>query len=475
MSTKIVRVDQGDYKLIVGTATASGGNRSAGSIVLDTNLAPFTSTLTPGTVVINGNLEVIGSSTWIQSTNLTVTDKVIVLNDGELSNNGVSGSGNSGSGSGTSGIKIYRGPIQPSAFILWNDTLDSVDPSGNVSDLENPTYPDSGTFIFADANNNLRAIATNSINTYSQGSGKHDGLSIDVGSYGDSPDAVISVQGLSGDPFYEKRVLRYDGDVVENIIFNIVSVQRVGNVAYVAVDTDLSSYSLVRVKITCTTDGDFSGTFITVESVGVNPDDTVNSFIFSYNNVGSDYSNISANGTVQPDIIINDNYIPNIRAVAEYANVALSGITIDKIVQNDTKIQVYDSDSNPLPNSLVTVEVDGTNILQIDGTNGVLVNQQLILHEDTIGHTGAAAIGYTGTYTHPAGQLHIDTALNIKNWTQTTPSVTYPGGTSPNGYVRIYSTDTPGTGGTGLYFVNATGTNDELISKTKALLYSLIL
>jgi hypothetical protein len=113
--------------------------------------------------------------------------------------------------------------------------------------------------------------------------------------------------------------------------------------------------------------------------------------------------------------------------------------------------------------------------LQADGVNGVLINQQLILHEDTIGHTGAAAIGYTGTYTHPAGQLHIDTALNIKNWTQTTPSVTYPGGTTPNGYVRIYSTDTPGTGGTGLYFVNAIGTNDELISKTKALLYSLIL
>jgi hypothetical protein len=471
MSTKIVRVDQGDYKLIVGTATASGGNRSAGSIVLDTNLAPFTSTLTPGTVVINGNLEVIGSSTWIQSTNLTVTDKVIVLNDGELSNNGVSGSGNSGSGSGTSGIKIYRGPIQPSAFILWNDTLDSVDPSGNVSDLENPTYPDSGTFIFADANNNLRAIATNSINTYSQGSGKHDGLSIDVGSYGDSPDAVISVQGLSGDPFYEKRVLRYDGDLVENVVWNIVSVVRSGNVATVTVDADLSAYGLEtnnRVNINCSTDGDFSGTFIVVESVS--------SFSFTYDNTGLNYSNLSANGTVQPDIIINDNYIPNIRAVAEYTRVAVSGITTDKIVQNDTKIQVYDIDSNPsLTNSLVTVEVDGTNIMQIDGSNGVLINQQLILHEDTIGHTGAAAIGYTGTYTHPAGQLHIDTAINIKHWTQTTPSVTYPGGTTPNGYVRIYSTDTPGTGGTGLYFVNAIGTNDELISKTKALLYSLIL
>jgi trimeric autotransporter adhesin len=43
------------------------------------------------------------------------------------------------------------------------------------------------------------------------------------------------------------------------------------------------------------------------------------------------------------------------------------------------------------------------------------------------------------------------------------------------GYVKVYSTDTPGAAGTGLYFVNTIGTNDELISKTKAFLFSLIL
>jgi hypothetical protein len=450
MSTKIVRVDQGDYKLIVGTATASGGNRSAGSILLDTNLSLLDTTkLIPGTVVINGNLNVIGSTTWIESTNLTITDNVIELNSGYSSS--IFG--------GTSGINIKRGSSQPSASLLWDDSLSSADPSNNID----TSALESGSFVFKDADNNLRAISTNSINTQGQG------LVIDVTDGGAK--GVISVQGLSGDPLYERRVLRYDGDLVENVVWNIVSVSRSSGVATVTVDADLSAYGLEtnnRVNINCSTDGDFSGTFIVVESVS--------SFSFTYDNTGLNYSNLSANGTVQPDIIINDNYIPNIRAVAEYTRVAVSGITTDKIVQNDTKIQVYDIDSNPsLTNSLVTVEVDGTNIMQIDGSNGVLINQQLILHEDTIGHTGAAAIGYTGTYTHPAGQLHIDTAINIKHWTQTTPSVTYPGGTTPNGYVRIYSTDTPGTGGTGLYFVNAIGTNDELISKTKALLYSLIL
>ena len=61
----------------------------------------------------------------------------------------------------------------------------------------------------------------------------------------------------------------------------------------------------------------------------------------------------------------------------------------------------------------------------------------------------------------------IDNVLNIANRVTTH--------TTPTGYVKLYSKAIPGTGGTGLYFVNTLGTNDELISKTKALLYSLIL
>lgn len=41
------------------------------------------------------------------------------------------------------------------------------------------------------------------------------------------------------------------------------------------------------------------------------------------------------------------------------------------------------------------------------------------------------------------------------------------------GYNKLYSSATQGGGGTGLYFVNST-TSDELISRTKAIVYSLI-
>jgi hypothetical protein len=46
---------------------------------------------------------------------------------------------------------------------------------------------------------------------------------------------------------------------------------------------------------------------------------------------------------------------------------------------------------------------------------------------------------------------------------------------TPVGNVKMYSTNEPGGGGTGLYFVNTTGTNDELISRSNAFIYSLIL
>lgn len=453
MSTKIVRVDQGDYKLIVGSATASGGNRSAGSIVLDTNLSPFNQlNLIPGTVVINGNLLVTGDTTTVETETLTVQDPIIVVNQGEP-NAGVAINGD------TAGIEIDRG-LRPNAYAVWDESILSARPGSQISG-DNGNV--NGSFIFKDANGNLRAVVTDSINTQGRG------LEIDVTQ--GSEKGVISIAGNDGDPQYEKRILSYIGDEIENTVFNIVSVERIGNIATVTVDTDLGIYGLEindRVNIFCATIGNFSRAFAPVLSVS--------SFSFTYSNPGINSSLASASGTVRPDVIINDNYIPNIRAVAEYTNVSIAGITIDKIVQNDTKIQVYDTNSIPLlSNSLITAEVDGEQLLQIDRVNGIVIRQQLILNSDSIGHVGAPAIGYLGTFTRPAGQLHIDTALNIKHWTQTVPSITYPGGTAPNGYVRIYSTDTPGTGGTGLYFVNAVGTNDELISKTKALLYSLIL
>jgi hypothetical protein len=63
------------------------------------------------------------------------------------------------------------------------------------------------------------------------------------------------------------------------------------------------------------------------------------------------------------------------------------------------------------------------------------------------------------------GQLKLDKVVSLQDQ-GSTPSAT-------TGYNKLYSSGTQGGGGTGLYYVNNT-TSDELVSRTKAIVYSLI-
>jgi hypothetical protein len=64
-------------------------------------------------------------------------------------------------------------------------------------------------------------------------------------------------------------------------------------------------------------------------------------------------------------------------------------------------------------------------------------------------------------------RISFDSVISLKAKAEDQPS-------NP-GYVSLYAKSFPGTGGTGVFFVNTEGPPDELISKTKAFLYSLIL
>ena len=65
------------------------------------------------TIVIDGNLQVLGSTTQVQSTNSTLRDNIIFLNSGET------GAGVSTLGT-TAGISIDRGTL-PSVTLRWNE------------------------------------------------------------------------------------------------------------------------------------------------------------------------------------------------------------------------------------------------------------------------------------------------------------------------------------------------------------------
>jgi len=416
--SKIVRVQDGDYKIVVGSGS------SEGYIYLDTN--PNGITGFQGKVTITGDLLVMGNTTTVSSETLTVVDPVIVVNQGEL-NPGVATAGT------RAGIEIDRG-IRPNAFAIWDESVDSYDPTGVL--IGEPDNNFHGSFIFKDANENLRAIVTNTVNT----------LGSDLALI-TSGNGVITVSGTSS---YENQILDYTALVTS---YNIASVSRTTNIATVTLTSAPSPAFLAgqRVFVTCGTYATFSGSFITIISAV--------SSSFTYANVGINLTTTAATGTVRPDAILDDDNIPNMKAVADYAANVASLATINRILENDTKVQAYDFETSGV--SEITFEVDGTERAVIN-SNGLTVNNIRIQNNNIFNIASENVL--LGDGADPKGGV-----LNIANRSLlSTPS-------TPLGYVKLYSRDVVGTGGTGLYFVNTLGTGDELISKTKAFLYSLIL
>ena len=122
--SKIVKVSNGDYILSV---------QSGGNITLDTGARI-------GTTVITGNLDVQGTVTYIESTNTSINDNIVVLNKNE-SNSYVTLQ--------YSGIEISRGTnlTYGNAQIVYNENT-TIDGDGTVQ----LKYAFGGTYIPLETN-----------------------------------------------------------------------------------------------------------------------------------------------------------------------------------------------------------------------------------------------------------------------------------------------------------------------------------
>lgn len=147
--SRIVNVS-GDYKLTV----ANGGK-----ITLDAG---------SGSVYVNGDLYVSGTTTSVNSTDTYITDNIITLNDGEL------GSGISNP-SKSSGFEVNRGTL-PTVQLVFNEN--------------------DNAFVLKTITNTLVSLKTNSIIT--------DGSNLNLIGFGT---AVISVAGTNN---YELNVSNDD-------------------------------------------------------------------------------------------------------------------------------------------------------------------------------------------------------------------------------------------------------------------------
>lgn len=168
--SRIVKVSESNYKLQV----ASGG-----TITLDTGAQT-------GTVVVTGDLTVLGNTTTVYSETMTIEDNTIVLNNGETSSSGIS--------LVTSGVEMYRGPVQSAAQLFFAENLSHYNPGTGTTKT--------GTFVFKDASGLLRGIRTNSIST-----GGANLALINTGT------GVVTVTGTTD---YETQVQAGDDDVLVN-------------------------------------------------------------------------------------------------------------------------------------------------------------------------------------------------------------------------------------------------------------------
>jgi hypothetical protein len=101
--SRILKVSQSDYRVQV---------QDGGIITLDVGLPA-----SAGRVVITGDLEVQGETTTINTTEMTVEDRVITLNSGEQS----AGVHADTAGAKQSGLEIDRGSLENAQFVFDED------------------------------------------------------------------------------------------------------------------------------------------------------------------------------------------------------------------------------------------------------------------------------------------------------------------------------------------------------------------
>ena len=168
------------------------------------------------------------------------------------------------------------------------------------------------------------------------------------------------------------------------------------------------------------------------------------------------------------NVVLNNDYIPNAKGVVDYVAYALSIYNDDNIAQFDSEVAVLDFDATG-NESTVRVTVDGivaanfyTNRLSLSGID---IIDNLITTTSTNQDLILSANGPQSVIVKDALEI---TAVPYDN-----DGGILPTAVTPDSGIKLYST-TEGTGATGLYFINEDSKSDEIISKNRALLFSML-
>lgn len=404
----VVRVNS-DYKI----QTSTGGQ-----ITLDTG----TNT---GLVLITGNLQVQGDTTYINVIDMQIEDNIILINRGELGN-GVS--------EGTAGIEIDRG------INAYGNAQFFFDENQNWNDPITQTQRD-GLFVFKTDNGGINGIQTNSIDTAGG-----DLYLINQGT------GIISVSGTNN---YEQQVLDYNNGLVpfnEDIIPNIIAV------------TDKITYEILNSP-----------------SDKIRKDDT--RVIVYDNNISNSIESFDTGGAPSLTVTINSGIVTNLEQnvfLGDFVSITGSGIAnLDGIWQVTTanpllsffvitvSSAVTASNSANIGTVIVTNAKSNAKI-DIDGNNvGIFFDNHADLYELRLSNTTIASTrSNTDLILISPGSGSVQIQDNLKM-----PYIN-PDPAAEVGNVKLFM-KAPDVGQSGVYFVN-TQYKDELISRRKAVAFSIL-
>ncbi len=319
-----------------------------GGIVLDAYNDGTLHAATPGTVTVYGDLNVIGDTTYVSTTNTNVVDNIIFLNSGE-SNGYVT--------RGYAGLAISRGDLSTltnAATLLYNDTFYWT--TGTISTSTRGIWEFSrgdGVSLQSSAIriNGIRMGAGSRLNIFGQ----------------ENPNSVLNVSGTID---YENNVV--DDDDIPNKRYVD---QRVYS------GTDLAKRLVV------------GGTSVTLKD---------------------------------PGVLITDPYY-----------------------ENPAEVEIALGTSTNV-------------VFSLRQTNAAIQGLQIL--DTNISVQSGRASNNLRITPYTTGTVEIASALSLANIN--------PPNVKPL-HTNVYSTSTVGGGGTGIYFVN-TQQADELISRRRAIIYSLI-
>jgi hypothetical protein len=176
--------------------------------------------------------------------------------------------------------------------------------------------------------------------------------------------------------------------------------------------------------------------------------------------------NYSGANIVDPPIL-NGDFIPNAQGLSDYVAYELSIYSDDNIVQFDSEVAVLDSEATG-NESRVRITVDSTVVANFYPNRFSLetieIIDNLITTTDSNKDLILSANGPQSVVVQDALEITASMYDNDPN---------QPSANAPASGIKLYST-TQGAGDTGLYFINEDNKADEMISKNRALLFSML-